>query len=205
MEPWFLEQGGIYPSTQLSNHEINGIKKFMSDWLKKIGLNNACISFEAKCRPESMYHVKNFDTDLKLINDEFFMPIESNLRMVGAGGWSSIKASFDVDLITLVFKVCLGIQIDDADVADEPHSHAISKDITPNVNAEIESLKININKLSSMDNLMEIVINRAPGDKITVQNCIGWITLKDHLEKSDAQLNMQIDEVLKCIEIKFKE
>ena len=205
VEPWFLEQGGVYESSQLSSQEIKGIKKFMSDWLRKIGFQNACISFEAKCRPEKIYNEKNFDSDLNLINPDFFMPIESNLRLVGAGGWSSIKSAFNVDFINLIFKISCGIKIEDFEVAKEPIYRIISKDITPSVNAEIESIRIDQNKLNSMENLVEIVLNKSPGDKITIQTCIGWICLADKLDVDDTHLESQINEVLNCIELKFKD
>ena len=167
--------------------------------MKKLSFKNACIHFEALCRPESIFHKKNLDPELNLLNEDFLMPIEMNLRMVGAGGFSSIKSSFNVDFIVLAFKICTGVKISDDEVSETPRFITISRDIYPVDNNEIELIRVNQKKINSINNCVDIAFTNYEIEPIG-----GWISLKENIEVTADQLITQINEIPDCIEIKYK-
>ena len=204
-EPWFMEQGCITPSNNLTQTEMNGIKKLVSDWVSKLNIKNGCLHFEVKCRPQSLYNKLNFDDNLNILNEEFIMPIEMNLRLGGASTWSAIKTSFGYDYIPACFKICLGIELDKSEISKNENAilRTIAIDWTPFINAKIEKIFMNLDKLKMIEHLVELDIIKAPGDRIDMQTCIGWITAKDKLDASTEDMNAKIDEILKCVDIEY--
>lgn len=141
LEPHFFEQGGVTPSIALTGREHERVQTLLARWIRALGLNNACLHFEARCRPLSLYSTPDstpdsmpdstsdnnqhqrrgcFDLDenanvVMVTDDEeepFLMPIEINLRLAGAETWSMVKASYDIDLIREVVNIGLGLPLD---------------------------------------------------------------------------------------------
>jgi hypothetical protein len=53
-----------------------------------MNFQNAVLHFEARCRSEKLYNKSNFDSNNNLIDENnFFMPIEINLRLGGSEAW----------------------------------------------------------------------------------------------------------------------
>ena len=74
-------QGEITPSARLSSDEMKVIEQLLKHWMSKLNFQNACLHFEAKCRPESIYNeTVLFDEDFNLIKENnFLMPIEGKV------------------------------------------------------------------------------------------------------------------------------
>ncbi len=191
----------------MTNQENEAIQSLLTEWISKLNLNNACLHFEARCRPESLYKKRNFDENSNLIDEKYFlMPIEINLRLAGAETWSMVKASYDIDLIKEVVNIGLGIKLNEIDLLkklNNPRFRAVSKDFHPAKNVYIDAIAVNLNKLMQIDHAVEISIFRSVGDKLTVKDYVGWVSVINDKNCFAKDLNSKMNEVLSCIEFKF--
>lgn len=86
LEPYCFEQGGICPSVALSKKEHDAIKKLILNWVDRMSFQDACLHFEARCRPSSLYKKPVLDHNQNLIVDQryFLMPMEVRYLLNGS-------------------------------------------------------------------------------------------------------------------------
>jgi hypothetical protein len=160
-----------------------------------------------RCRPQSIYKEANFDENSNLINESnFLMPIEINLRLGGAETWSMIKSAYNVDLIQEYLNICLGsdLYLDSLNKkALKPLNYCISKDFHPAKRALIKAIKLNIDRLETLEDVIELVIFRPPNDRLTHSDYMGWISVKNEYTHSYEKLQAMLNEVLACVKFEF--
>jgi hypothetical protein len=208
LEPYFIEQGGAVPSFVLSIQEQIAIKHLISKWASQLNIQNACIHFEARCRPESMFKKDNFDINGNLIDESYFlMPIEVNLRIGGAEVWSFIKAVYDVDLVRENVKLLLNVPLDEAELqrkAENPRCKCISKDFDPAQPVLINSIKIRAQELIRNPDTVELVLFRSVGEQLDNVARLGWISVKnDDLGASMEEMQQKLENTLKNLQFDF--
>lgn len=208
LEPYFFEQGGTVPSLILSKQEQKAIKYLISKWTSQLNIQNACIHFEARCRPESMFKRNNFDINGNLIDESYFlMPIEVNLRVGGAEVWSMIKAVYGVDLIKENLKILLNVPLDEAELqskAENPRCRCISKNFDPARAVLINSINIRAEEVIRNPDTVELVLFRSVGEKLSIIAKPGWIAVKnDNLEASLEEMQQHLDIILKFLQFEF--
>ena len=193
LEPSFHEQGGVCPSIKLNSTEIKLVENLITKWLSKMDFQDCVLHFEAKFNPNLLYSQNN---------DSFLMPIEINSRLGGCETWSNVKASFGVDLIREHVNLCLGftLNLDDKKTANYRciSSNFLSKNVC------FESLRINLDKLKETK-CVELCIFKPIGEKVKLNENIGWICVRSDFDRSETQLISKLDKVLKNIKIEFGE
>jgi len=203
LEPNFIEQGGTVPSQFLSKQEQEEIRNLISKWTSQLNIQNACIHFEARCRPESIFKKANFDMNANLLDESYFlMPIEINLRVGGAEVWSMIKAVYGVDLIKENLKIAFNMPLDEAQLkikANNPRCKCISKDFDSTKAVNINSIKLQADELIRNPDIVELVIFRLAGENLLNSKDV-WLTIKnDDLELSMEEMQMRLENVLKSV------
>jgi len=218
LEPNFYEQGGVTPSVILSKEEKETIEKLVCEWVSELDLQNACLHFEARCRPSLIYKRDSQQassiSDIEFLESSaFVIPIEINIRMGGAETWSMVNAACDIDLMQQAVKIGLGVKLNEKELEAKLKSYrtCISKDLHPAKHVTIESIGVNMRKLKESCEFAEVSIFRSVGDSLTPNDYIGWMTiatnmtLQSHKEPSDIKkLAAIIEQNLSCIKIKFK-
>ena len=195
------------PSIQLSQKEKNAITCLVEQWIPRMNFNNACLHFELKCRPESIYHKSNFDQNDNLIDaNDFLMPIEINMRLGGAETWSMTRNSYGIDLLRAYVDIRLGFPCDTSYFqrkAKQLKFRCISKDIHPARNVMIKSLKIDLKQIRALDCGTEIYLARSTGDKLTVMDYIGWVCVRSSITASMSELERNLQRVMSCIQLEL--
>jgi carbamoylphosphate synthase large subunit len=204
IEPYFYEQGGTVPSLVLSKQEQDAIRGLISKWASQLNIQNACIHFEARCRPESIFKKANFDINGNLIDESYFlMPIEVNLRVGGAEVWSMIKAVYGVDLIKENLKIAFKIPLDEVELKQKernPRCKCISKDFDSTRILNINSIKLQVDELIRNPNIVEMVVFNSVGDNLIMNAKYAWLTIKnDDLESSMDEMQRHLDGILKSL------
>jgi hypothetical protein len=174
-----------------------------------MNFQNALLHFEARCRPQSLYKTKAiFDANQNVIDESYFlMPIEINLRLAGAETWSMVKSVYGINLLEEHLKVSLGITIDRRDLnfrLENPRFRCISNDIHPARDVILKSIKIDTDKLREDERAVELAIFRCPGDRLTIKDYVGWLTVKNHVNCSDEELADSVNEIMSYIQFEFK-
>jgi hypothetical protein len=192
----------------LSQQEQMAIRDLASKWVSQLNIQNACLCFEARCRPQSLYNDRPiFDENNNVIEpDSFLMPIEINLRLAGAETWSTIKSVYDVDLLEEHLNLSLGFKLDEIQLdrkTNNPRFKCMSKDIHPARSVILNSIKVNLEKLAANDNAVEICIFKSPGEKLTGQDCVGWLTVKSGIHETNEKLLTSLSEVMNLVQIEL--
>jgi hypothetical protein len=134
------------------------------------------------------------------------MPIEINLRLAGAETWSMIKSVYDVDLFEEHLNLSLGLKLDEVQLdrkTNNPRFKCISKDIHPARNVILNSIRVDLEKLAANDNAVEICIFRSPGDKLTGEDYVGWLTVKSGIHETNETLLSSFNEVMNLVQIEL--
>lgn len=121
-EPFFVETGWSCPSA-LDNTVQEQLVNLATDSLKKLGVKNGCIHFEAKNSSRGP------------------IPVEVNLRMGGGEVYLYSKKVWGVDLVEGAVRIALGVELQVQKPA-EPSTYLISHRFLPENSCRITVQKI---------------------------------------------------------------
>jgi hypothetical protein len=201
-EPFFFERGGVTPSLELDSDEQELIRKLVYEWIKKLNIQNACLHFEAKCRPKSLYRQDRFTPD------KFLMPIEINLRLGGAEVYTMNLSAYGVNLFLENLDIALSIKLDKERLyfrQENPRFNCISYDYHPAKNVLIKDIQLNMKQIQENMNLIEIAIFRTVGDLLGIKDYVGWITVKSHKNASIQELIQLKEKIMELIKFDYIE
>ena len=173
-----------------------------------MNFQNACLHFEARCRPQFLYKDRPiFASNEKVIDENYFlMPIEINQRLGGAETWSVIKTVYDICLLEEHLNISLGLKLNEKLLEHKrthPRFRCISKDIHPARNVKLNSIQVNIKKLQRNPNAVEISIFRSPDEKLGIKDYVGWVTAKNELNCSYEEIKETLNDILECVRFEF--
>jgi len=179
---FFVDSGQAIPSN-LPNKEQDDLIKMAEETLEKLGIQNACIHFEAKSSPKGP------------------CPIEVNMRMGGDYVYSYLKTAWHVDLVEQSVNISLGNFIK-IEKPDRPYKYIIGWDMQPESSGILVELEVSP-KLKSLKFFEEMYLSKEIGDAILRPpegyDSLGWVTVTGD-NGIDAQDNLQ--EVLRLINYK---
>lgn len=121
-EPFFVETGWSCPSA-LDKNAQEQLINLATDSLKKLGVKNGCIHFEAKNSSRGP------------------IPVEVNLRMGGGEVYLYSKKVWGVDLVEGAVRIALGADLQ-VEKPAEPHTYLISHRFLPENSCLITAQKI---------------------------------------------------------------
>jgi biotin carboxylase len=181
-DQFFVDSGQAIPSG-LPAPDRQALIDMAEEVLEKLGIQNACIHFEAKSTADGP------------------VPIEINLRMGGDYVYSYIKGAWGVDLIEEAAKVALGMYTK-IEKPEEPLKYIVGWDLHPESSGVLVELDIP-EELSRKKYLEEISVYKEVGDPVLLPpvgyELLGWLTVSgDNI--LDAQDNLK--EALKLITYK---
>jgi hypothetical protein len=205
----FFESGGATPSLILSKQEIHAIETIVTEWVPRWNLKNALLHFEAFCRPISLYPNRNYDISKPFENvQEFFMPIELNLRLGGAQAWSVNFSAYGVDLFTSYIHLMLGCPLDKGELKlkqNNPKNKCIARYFYPEtVPAKIESVSLDMQAISQSINIVEVGLFRTVGDVCDSTDYIGWMTMRDSIDASTDDLFQTSGKCMNLVKYEFR-
>lgn len=122
-EPYFLEVGRMTPSLLCSDVQKEMAKE-AGFILKKMGIANGCIHFEAKWTKNGM------------------MPIEVNLRLGGDEVYPSTKKAWGVDLIEGALLIALGENFPKIEKREKSVKYLFSRDFLASNSGLLEDIEI---------------------------------------------------------------
>ncbi|CAF0807396.1 unnamed protein product [Brachionus calyciflorus] len=195
-EPSFYEKGGVCPSIKLTQDQKIIIQKRLGMWLAKLNFQNACLHFEARCKPELISEEK----------DHFLMPIEINQRLGGAETWSMIQSSFNVNLIHESAKIALGIQLNEKELLEKslnPRLTSISHDFHSESKCLIKNISLQLEDIQNDENIVEISLFKCVDDQLYKKDYIGWVTVKCDIDSIDSRLNINLEKTLNFLLFEF--
>ncbi|EKD43983.1 MAG: hypothetical protein ACD_72C00047G0002 [uncultured bacterium] len=179
---FFVDSGQAIPSN-LPNKEQDDLIDLAEETLEKLGIQNACIHFEAKSSPKGP------------------CPIEVNMRMGGDYVYSYNKSAWRVDLVEQSVNIALG-QFVKIDKPERPYKYIIGWDLQPESSGILVELEVSP-KLKSLKYFEEMYLSKEIGDAILRPpegyDSLGWVTVTGD-NSIDAQDNLQ--EVLRLINYK---
>jgi hypothetical protein len=207
-EPYFFEADSTTPSVVLSPNEISLIEKICADWIPKLNIQNALLHFEAFCRPISLYPNREYDVRKPFENiQEFFMPIEMNLRGGGGETWSMNLAAYGVNLNSLYIDLMIGVELDQEALSlkqNNPKHGCISMIYSPqNERCRISEIQVDMAKIIETNNIVEIGV-LSPVDFICLNDeYVGWMTIQGEFGTSHEELLKLREQYAKCVNYKF--
>jgi len=173
-EPFFIEADRITPSS-LPDTDQEKLINMADVILEKMGVQNACIHFEAK------------------ITDRGPMPLEINLRMGGDEIYASVKKAWRVDLIEGAAKIACSIYIPKIQQQEDPYKYLIARTISADYSGILAKLIIDsdINKKNYVE---EFEFFKKTGDPVLTPpegyEYLGWLMVSgDNI--LDAQENLE--------------
>ncbi len=184
-EKFFVDSGQSLPSS-LPADQQDALITMAEEILEKLGIQNACIHFEAK-------YAKNGPC-----------PIEVNMRMGGDYVYSYVKSAWKVDLVESAAAIALGIYIK-IDKPQNPYRYIVGWDLQPEASGMLTALEISP-ELKKKSYLQEMYIVREVGDAILRPpegyESLGWLTVsgnnlldaKDNLEEALSLINYRVVE-----------
>jgi D-alanine-D-alanine ligase len=179
---FFVDSGQAIPSN-LPQKEQDGLIKMAEETLEKLGVQNACIHFEAKYSPKGP------------------CPIEVNMRMGGDYVYSYLKTAWRVDLVEQSINIALGNFIK-IEKPERPYKYIIGWDLQPESSGILVELEVS-EKIKSLKYFEEMYLSKEIGDAILRPpegyDSLGWVTVTGD-NSIDAQDNLQ--EVLRLINYK---
>jgi len=172
-EPYFVETGQSMPSALNKKTQ----EKVLADafvFLKKLGVSDGCIHFEAKVH-------KSFG----------LIPIELNLRMGGGDVYLFSKSVWGVDLVMNAVKIALGIDIS-VHKPKQPQVFLFGRQFLSLRSCIIKDILVN-KKIFKNKNLVDLYFEKKNGDVFLAppdgyDNAIGWLTVKGR-SLADAKKN----------------
>ncbi len=179
---FFVDSGQAIPSN-LPSKEQDDLINMAEETLEKLGIQNACIHFEAKSSPNGP------------------CPIEVNMRMGGDYVYSYLKSAWHVDLVEQSVNIALGNFIK-IEKPERPYKYIIGWDLQPESSGILVELEVSP-KLKSQKCFEEIYLFKEIGDAILRPpegyDSLGWVTVSGD-NSIDAQDNLQ--DVLKMVNYK---
>lgn len=179
---FFVDSGQAIPSN-LPVKEQDDLISMAEEALEKLGIQNACIHFEAKVSPKGP------------------CPIEVNMRMGGDYVYSYLKTAWHVDFVEQSVNIALGNFVK-IEKPDRPFKYIIGWDMQPESSGILVELEVSP-KLKSLKYFEEMYISKEIGDAILRPpegyDSLGWVTVVGD-NSIDAQDNLQ--EVLSLITYK---
>lgn len=179
---FFVDSGQAIPSN-LPVKEQDDLISMAEEALEKLGIQNACIHFEAKVSPKGP------------------CPIEVNMRMGGDYVYSYLKTAWHVDFVEQSVNIALGNFVK-IEKPDRPYKYIIGWDMQPELSGILVELEVSP-KLKSLKYFEEMYISKEIGDAILRPpegyDSLGWVTVVGD-NSIDAQDNLQ--EVLSLINYK---
>lgn len=200
-EPYFFERGGVTPSLELDHDEQTIIRQLVNEWIKRLNIQNACLHFEARCRPKSLYKPEFFTSDLK-----YLMPIEINLRLGGAEVYTMNLSAYGVNLFLENLDMALGIPLDKETLKfkqENPRFNCISYDYHPAKNVLIKDIQLNMKQLQENMNLVEVALFRTVGDTLGIKDYVGWLTIKSHKNATIQELLQLQEKLMELIKFNY--
>jgi hypothetical protein len=200
------------PSYELSLQEKEAIQSLFKKWIPKLNFQNALLHFEARCRPESIYKVPNFDSNGNLIDEKnFFMPIEINMRLGAPEPFSMVKSSCNINLIQEACNIALNLELDTKLLNEKirfPRHQSISHHFLINKkDIYLDSVEIDFEKLRSLKNVAELSIFRPIDYKLNADydDYLGWITVANQTGLSLDEHKQKLEQCISCVELKFRD
>lgn len=179
---FFVDSGQAIPSN-LPTKEQDDLIDMAEEALEKLGIQNACIHFEAKVSPKGP------------------CPIEVNMRMGGDYVYSYLKTAWHVDFVEQSVNIALGNFIK-IEKPERPYKFIIGWDMQPEVSGVLVELEVSP-KIKSLKYFEEMYISKEIGDAILRPpegyDSLGWVTVVGD-NSIDAQDNLQ--EILKLVNYK---
>jgi len=179
---FFVDSGQAIPSN-LPIKEQDDLITMAEEALEKLGIQNACIHFEAKVSPKGP------------------CPIEVNMRMGGDYVYSYLKTAWHVDFVEQSVNIALGNFIK-IEKPERPFKYIIGWDMQPESSGVLVELEISP-KIKSLKYFEEMYISKEIGDAILRPpegyDSLGWVTVVGD-NSIDAQDNLQ--EILSLINYK---
>lgn len=179
---FFVDSGQAIPSN-LPGKEQDDLINMAEETLEKLGIQNACIHFEAKSSPGGP------------------CPIEVNMRMGGDYVYSYLRSAWRVDLVEQSVNIALGNFVK-IEKPQRPYKYIIGWDLQPESSGILVELEVSP-KLKLQKYFEEIYLFKEIGDAILRPpegyDSLGWVTVSGD-NSIDAQDNLQ--EVLKMVNYK---
>ncbi|MBI4975665.1 ATP-grasp domain-containing protein, partial [Candidatus Peregrinibacteria bacterium] len=179
---FFVDSGQAIPS-RLPTESQDKLIETAEEVLEKLGIQNGCIHFEAKCAKNGIY------------------PIEINMRMGGDYVYSYTKGAWNIDLIEYAAKIAIGEYVKIKKPA-APKKYIIGWDLHSENSGILVELDVpeDIKKYKWIE---EMQIYKSIGDPLFIPpegfEHLGWLTVSGE-NLLDAQDNL--DETLKKISYK---
>lgn len=167
---FFIDSGQAIPST-LPEKNQNELIEMAEEALEKLGIQNACIHFEAKSTASGA------------------VPIEINMRMGGDYVYSYIKGAWGVDFIEHSVKIALGQFIKIKKLAS-PYKHIIGWDLHPDHSGILVEMNVN-EEFRKRKYFEEIHFYKEVGNAVLLppegNESIGWLTVSgnNYLDAND--------------------
>jgi biotin carboxylase len=182
----------------VSQREKMLIEVMVKNWIAKLNLKNACLHFEAKCRPSVLFGLEAC-SDLR----NFLMPIEINMRLGGAETWTMVKSVYGVDLLEEYIKIALGVDLnqDRLDkMKQNPRFVCISKNFHPETNRELNSIQFDLEKIQRNENIVQICMVRGSNNRH-----FGWFVWKKDFKNPNGDDNVakSLNESLNSIKFEY--
>ena len=169
-------------------------------WIGQFQIENACLHFEARCRPQALYE-SHCDVNKNFAIGEFIMPIEMNTRLGGAESWSMCKAAFGVDLLEEYLNICLGVKLD-AVKLNEMNKHVryncISTNFDPfSLKRNLKHIEIDAQSLKEDESVVQVMMTYKP------ESCFGWLIMKADKSNGYQQMVELFEERLKLFKFEY--
>ncbi len=176
---FFIDRGQSIPSSlPLATQEA--LTAMAEEVLEKLGIENACIHFEAKTTKQGT------------------VPIEVNLRMGGDYVYSYTKDALDVDLIENVVKIAIGEYIKPIKMT-KPKKYIVGWDLHSEYSGMLVELTIDPS-VKTKPFIEDMQINKQIGDPILVPpqgyEYLGWLTVSgDSLLDAQDNLRLALEDI----------
>ena len=203
-EPYFFETGGITPSIELMESEKRYIESIAEDWISRMNIQNACLHFEAMCRPQSIYK-KSFD---QINKNDFLMPIEINLRLAGAEIWSMNNMAYNVNLFLDQIDISLGLKLDQELLKKKqltPQFQCISNRYHPAKNVRLDHVEIDFAGIQRSKIIFDLTIFRTLNERLVLQDYLGWLAAKTKRASSLEEIKEQLNRFKSFVSIRLKD
>lgn len=179
-EPYFLETGQNMPSW-LSSHDQESLTTLAQNTVKKFGISDGCVHFEAK------------------ITKKGPMPIEINLRMGGGDVYLFSKQVWGVDLIENAVLIALGVKVE-IKKPKKPLQYLLGEQFLSDKSVIIKKIKIN-EKIKQKKYLTELFFEKKEGDTFLApprgfDSNIGWIVVSGKNQKECRERLAEIKELI---------
>ena len=183
-EPFFVETGDAIP-TSLPHKNQDKLINLAENTLKKIGITNGCIHYEAKSTKNGPY------------------PIEINLRMGGDQTYDYVKKAWGMDLVEGSAKIALGVDMPLTIRPKTPQKYLIGQYFLARHSGTLKKYKVSP-ELKKKKYVEDLQFFKDIGDKVLAPpdgyEYLGWIIVsgktmrstKEYLKKALKDITFNI-------------